>query len=498
MKLSYLSTALSGATLFASIAILATILIQPSRFSNYISKKSVFIPTSSIIPDFISSGLRSHSSDQYALLEFFIRDAFNWDISTTPIPISTPSVLLKEILSKNVDAIPPELQYLIHYDTVDIRIVRDYFSAKRHQKLLELCSRIDCRSLVNIADPEFNMTPLHYAYAQGYDETIQYLKSLGANEDAMDSVSRKPGNLSFSGFVKNSRKWAKQANRDCELPVVSMTRKEDFKEVKRLVGEGEPVLIRNGLKYLENNPGRGDSIVDTNIEEVIQKYGDYKVSIGEVPYSDYFNLSTHIDTLSSFYRQEVIPHLTSAMPKPTTRHPLYIFQKHPEITSRALSILDTLVKVGFPSPNLICPASFAKTGSDSIHFFLGAPGRGAPFHIHADAINLNIHGNKQWFIYPPLESVYSRKHISRFISQDLAVSGAENEGMIEKGKWANPAPRVRPLTCIQRPGDIVYIPFDWAHAVLNKDLNMGFALELLNRRETGAALPIDGLYRKCT
>jgi ribosomal protein L16 Arg81 hydroxylase len=67
--------------------------------------------------------------------------------------------------------------------------------------------------------------------------------------------------------------------------------------------------------------------------------------------------------------------------------------------------------------------------------------------------------------------LYSRKHIKRWLDEDY-------EGLAEAEK---------PLECIQRPGDVIYVPLDWGHAVINLEENtFGYALELLNKRDTFA------------
>ena len=83
-------------------------------------------------------------------------------------------------------------------------------------------------------------------------------------------------------------------------------------------------------------------------------------------------------------------------------------------------------------------------------------------------------------MYPPNQALYSRKHISRWLQEDYVHMRLEE----------------RPLECIQEAGDIVYVPFDWGHAVLNiADQTFGYALEVLNRREVFASLP--SLYQSC-
>ena len=96
-------------------------------------------------------------------------------------------------------------------------------------------------------------------------------------------------------------------------------------------------------------------------------------------------------------------------------------------------------------------------------------GSGAPLHIHADAINMVVSGEKKWYIQTPQKTMYSRKPVKEWVEQDVERYDETD----------------LPLECTQRAGDIVYIPMDWGHAILNtKDNTFGYAIEVLNKRDT--------------
>lgn len=406
----------------------------------------------------------------YAILDLFAREAMDWERSTTAIPISKPSPLLKAILSRLKEELPEELRHFADNATVKVQDVRDYLNKARFSSLTSLCAgewRAACAEQVNTPDPELGITPLHLAYASGDKPTVAWLLQLGANPDALDSAGRKPANLSFANFVKNSKRWAREAGRTtCDIPVVNVRTEADLAEVRRLVSEGEPVLIRGALPLLAH----GRALLDLNLEDLVGKFSDAAVKIGDVPYADYFALPHHTTTLSDFYRTHVL------RPSP---EPLYVFHKHAGITEPGLSALGELIERAFPSPQIICPLAYKNSGPDSIHFFLGCANSGAPFHIHADAVNVITMGRKRWLLSPPTQALYSRKHIALWLKEDYAAM-SEDE---------------RPLECVQEAGDIVYIPFDWGHATVNLELTFGYALELFNRRELFLTLPSH--YQAC-
>lgn len=454
---------MSQGIIFISLAVAVAIIASTRSQSAFLS--------CSLLPPKLHHVILPDSLPQYALLELFAREAMDWERSTTAIPISRSSVLLKSVLSRDTDNLPDQLKPLAKLHTVRVQDVRSYLNKQRLSNLQALCAgatRAACIEQANVADPELGVTPLHIAYATGDQETIEWLRSaLNASEELLDSAGRKPANLSFANFVQNSKRWATQAGRtQCDLPTVTIRSPSDFAEIRRLVAEGEPVLIKNALQHLIN----ASSLLKLKLEEVVSEYGGARVRVGEVPYADYFALPNQDYTLAAYYRQHVLE------PSPS---PLYIFQKHEGITRAALNALDELVTRAFPSPSVICPLAHRNTGKDSIHFFLGSANSGAPFHIHADAINVITKGRKKWFIAPPIQALYSRKHIAQWLKEDYEAIAKEK----------------RPLECVQEEGDIVYIPFDWGHATINLELTFGFALELLNRRELFMTLPSQ--YESC-
>lgn len=415
-----------------------------SQISSHPIARQLFQFFSSLIP--ASKAKTSPVVEEYSLLELFANNSMAWDISTTPIPISAPSVILKSILAKEVDKIPAELKYLAKHDTVSVDIVRQYINKQRFHKLTELCGGQNeqlCRKWINKADPEFGITPLHMAQGLGDQQAVEFLKYLGADANLFDNAGRKPMNLTFGSFIKNSKKFARLAGRtDCDFPVVDASSSNALKEIRRLVNEGEPLLIRNGLSLLDG----GKDLANLDLEKLVKQYGDSKVTVGEVPYANVFKLDHSISTLKDYYNHHVITKSDA---------PLYIFQKNNDITESGLRALGDLVTKAFPSPHLVCPVEYDNTGLDSIHFFWGSKNSGAPLHIHADAINLVVHGEKKWFVYPPLQSLYSRKHISRWLVEDYAHM-SEDEKPIEctqrAGKNLNENFTSRIANLIQNPG----------------------------------------------
>ena len=75
-------------------------------------------------------------------------------------------------------------------------------------------------------------------------------------------------------------------------------------------------------------------------------------------------------------------------------------------------------------------------------FALGAAGTGSPMHTHQDAWNALIYGRKRWFIAPPARANYSYTHIRAWMEAD----------------YPQLPPSQRPLECVQRAGEVMYVP----------------------------------------
>lgn len=89
----------------------------------------------------------------------------------------------------------------------------------------------------------------------------------------------------------------------------------------------------------------------------------------------------------------------------------------------------------------------------SLSFGLAGTGSGVPFHTHGAVFAEVLHGQKRWFLYPPgppptfdpsRTTLYWLKHVYPGLPEDK-----------------------KPVECVLRPGEIIYLPSHWWHATLN-------------------------------
>lgn len=88
-------------------------------------------------------------------------------------------------------------------------------------------------------------------------------------------------------------------------------------------------------------------------------------------------------------------------------------------------------------------------------------------HFHIDALNIAIVGRKRWFLYPPPQRFWSTKPTAAWIFEDYLVSATA-------AAKADPPP----IEVVQEPGDIIFVPTDWGHAVVNLEDSVAVAFEV--------------------
>ncbi|VDN51866.1 unnamed protein product [Dracunculus medinensis] len=104
------------------------------------------------------------------------------------------------------------------------------------------------------------------------------------------------------------------------------------------------------------------------------------------------------------------------------------------------------------------PKWFLPNYFPALSFGIAASRTGVPFHFHGPVFAEVIHGSKLWFLYPfnnrpefdPDESSFKW-----FIEKYPDLKGDQ-----------------RPLQCLLRPGEILYIPDKWWHATLNAETSV--------------------------
>lgn len=178
-------------------------------------------------------------------------------------------------------------------------------------------------------------------------------------------------------------------------------------------------------------------------EEFVRRYGHLPVTVGTIPYANSFGRGGD----STMTIRKYVEYMETQ--GASDRYPLYVFNRSPE-TLRLLPDAG-LWDLSFVNSSVLAQHSF--------QFYLGGPKTGAPNHYHSHAINVLLYGAKRWFLTPPRNADYSSLAPVEFLEQEVPH---RQHSMVQ---------------CVQRTGEIMYVPADWGHAIVNVRPSIGFAGE---------------------
>ena len=125
-------------------------------------------------------------------------------------------------------------------------------------------------------------------------------------------------------------------------------------------------------------------------------------------------------------------------------------------------ILDS--RGGFRTIKKWFPFIAEKTSDLTWQVFFGGDGSGATYHWHEAAFNILYVGTKEWKVAPPLYRGWSGMTAEK-------ASNALDENIS--------------LSCIQRAGDLLYIPTYWGHNTFNHGFTIGAAAILPKSAQMG-------------
>eukprot|EP00040_Diaphanoeca_grandis_P007536 m.41285 g.41285 ORF g.41285 m.41285 type:complete len:673 (-) comp18750_c1_seq1:163-2181(-) len=97
---------------------------------------------------------------------------------------------------------------------------------------------------------------------------------------------------------------------------------------------------------------------------------------------------------------------------------------------------------------------------ESALLYVGQAGSGVSLHEHTNAWNALVFGKKRWLLLPP----YSQ----------YGPTGLPHQQWMTD--WY-PKFKAKAKVCTQEPGDVLYVPTNWMHSVLNVKASIGIAVE---------------------
>ncbi|MCW3464501.1 S8 family serine peptidase [Chitinophaga nivalis] len=138
--------------------------------------------------------------------------------------------------------------------------------------------------------------------------------------------------------------------------------------------------------------------------------------------------------------------------------------------------LSHILGEGFQTPAIFnCWYKNTASGKPSKNLswmYVGTQGTYTGLHTdiwNTDAWNYLFSGRKLWLVYPKIYNEYIRKNIDRF-----------RAGNLPDFMHHMLAEDCKPLVCIQEPGQMMYIPGHYHHAVINLDLTISVTENFIN------------------
>eukprot|EP00038_Savillea_parva_P025637 m.48754 g.48754 ORF g.48754 m.48754 type:complete len:279 (+) comp7029_c0_seq1:1595-2431(+) len=188
-----------------------------------------------------------------------------------------------------------------------------------------------------------------------------------------------------------------------------------------------------------------------------KKYGDTLLQVSNVPYAEAFGLNASEITLAEYLQYMDRMHVRGPpdLLKRPNATPDYAFESldanHPLTTEMQMP------PVLNPEETEIIP--------QSVQFYVGPAGSGAPMHVHRSAYNVQVAGRKRWALMPPPYAMYSKEPAGRFFAKRLPQLQRDEHTVVYE--------------CIQEAGDVLFVPGTWGHATLNLEESIGYASEFV-------------------
>lgn len=127
--------------------------------------------------------------------------------------------------------------------------------------------------------------------------------------------------------------------------------------------------------------------------------------------------------------------------------------------------------IAFPNPY------FNKNDIYRFFFYHSLKDEGTLPHNHGDAFNILQSGRKHWIFFDASKSKNPHGHIEMMNTFKKYPPGSHARDYYKNELQNNSSKGLDIFECIQEPGDIVYVPREYCHAVLNKSEVMGIVFE---------------------
>lgn len=153
------------------------------------------------------------------------------------------------------------------------------------------------------------------------------------------------------------------------------------------------------------------------------------------------------------------------------------FEKNSDLSTLTLENLNLKNKPNFLKDVKLPNEIFSEADIYRFFFYNSNQNQGTLPHNHGDAFNILQTGKKHWIFYDADKLLAPKGFEEMQASFKKYPSGSHIKQYFEKELKSLAAKLPDTMECIQKPGDIVYVPRGYAHAVLNLENVMGLVFE---------------------
>ena len=199
-----------------------------------------------------------------------------------------------------------------------------------------------------------------------------------------------------------------------------------------------------------------------------------------------FKVGTDDDGYAVRLRLKYFLHYCADAKQSRDDSPLYIFDGSFGDRDGMKGLLDDYAVPEYFSEDLMQHAGEGRR--PPYRWFVWGPARsGSGIHVDplaTSAWNALISGRKRWVLFPPGTPVEMIKPSIPGVDKEAASWFAHVYPRTQRADW--PA-NLRPLECVQQPGETMFVPNGWWHAVLN--LDTAVAITQVRERDAPARMP---------
>jgi ankyrin repeat protein len=265
------------------------------------------------------------------------------------------------------------------------------------------------------------------------------------------------------------------ARRVAGVEIASMA---DARQIRRFQSQSRPFLVERAFdpaSLVSVKPG------ETQRGAFVAQFGGLAVMSATIPYaSTYGEASEQAQNISQFVKQfmgrsrqaanasvqakegAVLPGQAEGGDGPgmDLERPPYVFDGGVLRRKESMPLFAPFFRWLHKGPG----SKLGKRAAKLLQLALGPPLSGAMPHFHPDAANVLVFGLKLWLVWAPQDAAFSGSHARDFF----------REWLRSEGPAAGETPTI---AFLQEPGDLVFVPAHFGHAILNLADSLALAVE---------------------